>query len=882
MLGNVVRHTALLLLGVPLVACGGLAGTPSTPGDTTRPTVTLTSSAANVTKGGDIVLSADAQDAGGIAKVVFYDKGKKLGEDTAAPYTFTVGATATLSGQHIYTAQAFDKAGLNMMSNPVAVTVNIADTSVGELLTNGTFQTDANPWWTAGVPAPTVQNGEACLNVANPGTNTYDVIFGQSGVGLTQGASYSVSFTARADVPTAFKVLLQLDAAPYTAYFEQQIGDVSTTAKAYNFSFTMQNPDDAKAVMQFQLGGQKATRVCLSNVSVRGPKFGAGVGGAAVDDRATVRVNQVGYLPTAPKLATIAHDSAVPLDWNVLDQSGKVLASGKTKIFGADAASGEHVHQADFSGVTAPGDGDVLEVAGLRSHPFRISKDIYATLKYDALAYFYHNRSGIPIEAQYVGDAKWARPAGHVNVAPNQGDAGVTCFHGADAKGNLWPGCDYTLNAQGGWYDAGDQGKYVVNGGVAAWTLLNEYEWNARRGGVQAFADGKLRIPERANGQNDLLDEARWEMDFLMAMQVPDGKTLQLPVGDQSGHVSALKFSPVDASGMAHHKLHDVAWTGLPLRPDQDPQPRFLYPPSTAATLNLAATAAQCARVFRGVNDAYAQKCLESAQRAWAAARRNPAVYAYDVNVGGGGYADTDVSDEFYWAAAELYATTGQSAYLDALKGSPLYLKATKGDLSHDLAWPELTTAGTITLALAPNQLPAADVATAKNNLIAAANAYVQDVSKEGYGLPFSSKDYPWGSNSNVLNRGLVLGTAYGFTGNLTYLNAALEGMNYLLGRNPMDKSYVSGYGARPLTNPHHRFWAHELDASFPLSPAGALSGGPNSDPSDPIASKLAGKCAPQTCYVDDTGAYSVNEVAINWNAPLAWVAAFLDQAANK
>ena len=105
--------------------------------------------------------------------------------------------------------------------------------------------------------------------------------------------------------------------------------------------------------------------------------------------------------------------------------------------------------------------------------------------------------------------------------------------------------------------------------------------------------------------------------------------------------------------------------------------------------------------------------------------------------------------------------------------------------------------------------------------------------------------------------------------------------MNYVLGRNPLDKSYVSGYGERPLQNPHHRFWAHQANATFPSPPPGVLSGGPNSGLQDPYvqAAGLAG-CAPQKCYVDNIEAWSANEEAINWNAPLAWVAAFLDEKA--
>ncbi|MEF2277262.1 glycoside hydrolase family 9 protein [Deinococcus sp. YIM 134068] len=845
-------------------------------GDVTPPTITLAVSSKSVTARGSLTLSATATDASGIARVVFYDRGRWVGEDTTAPYTLTVAATSALSGEHVYTAQAHDRRGRHAMSGRATVAVSIAEASAAELLRDSRFGQGASAWWTVGGPALTTSGDQACLQIGTPGEQPWDVLLGQSGLPLERGGTYTLSFTARAAEPTALTVMVQGARPPYPAHFSRQVTNVGSVPRTHSFTFLKTGGSDPAASLQFKLGGQKATRVCLSGLSLR--RTLTGPGASPPDDRATVRVNQVGYLPGAPKVAAVAHDSPVPLGWVLRGTEGKVVASGFTRVFGADAASGDFVHRADFTGFRRPGDGYVLEVAGLPSHPFRIAADLYARLKYDALAYFYHNRSGVPIEARHVGDAKWARPAGHAGTPTNGEDRKVGCFAGRDGQGNVWPGCGYTLDVVGGWYDAGDHGKYVVNGGLSAWTLMNLYETTDRSARTKTFPDGRLRIPENANGRNDLLDEARWEMDFLMKMQVPDGQRLALPVGDQSGNLSRLRLTPANASGMAHHKLHGVRWTDLPSRPDQDRQTRFLYPPSTAATLNLAASAAQCARVFARIDGAYARRCLQSARRAWNAAVRVPNVYAYDNFEGGGAYDDTDLRDEFYWAAAELYTTTGERGYLQVLRASPLFRNMTRRGADEDLAWREVTAAGTVTLALVPNGLPATDVARARTSVVTAANRYAAQVGETGYPLPFSSGRYPWGSNSNLMNRALVLGLAHHFTRNTRYRNAALEAMNYVLGRNPLDQSYISGYGERPLTNPHHRFWAQQLDGSFPPPPPGALSGGPNSDPADPTALLLRGRCAPQTCYLDDIGTSSMNEVAINWNAPLAWVATFLDQ----
>ncbi|WP_295813822.1 glycoside hydrolase family 9 protein [uncultured Deinococcus sp.] len=864
---------ALALISTGLLLCACAAGQPQQP-PPAAPSVTLSADASSVTASGDLKLQATVSGSGTVARVVFYDRGRKIGQDATAPYDLTLRADPEQNGVHAYSAQAVTTTGVSGISAPLPVSVQIADTRTVDLLTNGSFGAGQDPWWTSGGLGVAVAGGEACLNITQPGANPYDVIFGQGGVGLTQGATYTLTFTARADQATGFKTLLQFDGAPYTSYFAADV-EVSPTPKTYTYTFTMKETSDPKATFQFQVGARLATKVCLSAISLKGPVYGSVGTPTTTPDLALVRVNQTGYLPAKPKRATVPFESDKPLPWTLYSGARTKVGSGMTTVFGQDAASGEYVHQADFSAVTTPGTGYVLDVAGFTSHPFDIGTDVYSTLKTDALGYFYQARSGIPIEAQYVADPKLARPAGHAGAAPNQGDTAVTCFTGTDVRGNVWPGCGYTLNAAKGWYDAGDHGKYVVNSGVSVWTLLDLAERDARTN--VSNADGTLKIPERANGKSDLLDEVRWNLDFMLAMQVPDGQTLNLPRGDQSASLGALTLTPTPAGGLVHHKLTDVAWTGLPLRPDQDPQRRAVYYPTTAATLNLAATAAQCARVYRTVDPAYSATCLTAATRAWNAARATPDVYAYDLYVGGGPYNDTTVDDEFYWAAAELYVTTGDAQYLAFLKASPLYLQA---PVDRELAWMELTAAGTITLATAPSGLPAADVQQAQQNLITAAKRYRSDVATQGYHLPFRGATADWGSNSGILNRSVVMALAYDFTKDASYQDAVLEGMNYLLGRNPMDKSYISGYGERPLQNPHHRFWAHSLDAALPAPPRGVVSGGPNSVSfSDPVAAKLKGKCTGLTCYIDDIGAYTMNEVTINWNAPLAWVASFVQQS---
>ena len=590
-----------------------------------------------------------------------------------------------------------------------------------------------------------------------------------------------------------------------------------------------------------------------------------GAAAAQTEPVAPIRLNQIGLLPVGPKRAIAPNPSTRPLPWRLLDSAGAVVLEGETRVAGNDAASGEHVHIADFSGFTGTGDGFRVALGEAQSRPFRIAGGLYERLPFDALAYFYHNRSGIAIEARFAGGERWARPAGHPRER-------VTCFAGADLHGNRWPGCRYRLDASRGWYDAGDHGKYVVNGGIALWTLLNAYERQRHLGRPALFTDGSASIPEAGNGVPDILDEARWQLDFMLAMQVPQGTRMRVPVGLRRAGPN-LAFTEIDASGMAHHKLADERWTSLPLAPHEDRETRFLYPPATGATLNLAATAAQCARVWRETDPAFSARCLAAAERAYAAARRNPEVLAVGDFAGSGGYGDAEVGDEFYWAAAELFATTGNADYERALRDSPHF----RTPAVSEAGWPRTATLGTMTLALVPNRLAGADVAALRSQIVRAADGFVEDVGREGYRIPFSAPGYAWGSNSNILNRSMVLALAHDFTGDRHYRDAVIDGMDYLLGRNPLDRSFVSGYGARSMMNPHHRFWAASLDPRFPPPPPGAISGGPNNTSmSDDVARTMRGTCAPMTCWRDDVHAFSQNEVAVNWNAPLVWVAAWL------
>lgn len=568
-----------------------------------------------------------------------------------------------------------------------------------------------------------------------------------------------------------------------------------------------------------------------------------------LDKLPLVRVNQVGYFPAGPKLAVVVTDEASPLEWDILDAAGKKVASGKTIPMGKDLSSGDPIHHVDFTSFRKAGTGYTLVVGKATSFPFDIAPDVYAGLRKDAMAYFYQSRIGIPLTAENAG-AAWARPAFFVSdesIKP----ADYPVFPAKD-----YAELPYTLNAGKGWMDAGDYGKYIVNGGITLWTLLNAYERNPR-----LFPDGSLKIPENANGVPDILDETRWELEFFLGMQVPDGQK--------------------DA-GMVHHKLHEKQWLPLPYKAPERTDDRYAMKVSTAATLNFAAATAQAARLYAGFDKAFADRCLAASEKAWNAALKNPArLFYYVSDDGGGDYDDVKVADEFFWASCELWLTTGKPEYRDYLEKAiaSKEFDSVMSSPNGPMYWGSTAGLGMLSLMTKKSVLDAGALKTVRADLMAGADRYLSQIKDEGYRAPFF--EYEWGSNSSVLNKAIVLAYAYDLTGDRKYRDAVASCMDYILGRNAVSKSFVSGYGEYPMFYPHHRWWADDESAGFPAPPPGVLSGGVNEKASDEATAFLVKKVARAKRYADDARSYSTNEVAINWNAPLVWTTTWLDSTMN-
>jgi endoglucanase len=333
--------------------------------------------------------------------------------------------------------------------------------------------------------------------------------------------------------------------------------------------------------------------------------------------RPQVRVNQLGYLPGRPKQATLISDAQDPVPFAIRDRDGVVVYTGFSRPWSVrpETTSGRNVHVLDFTGLTMQGAGFQIESADQSGHPFEVTNSVYNRLRADALGFFYVMRSGTPILDSVAPG--YGRPAGHAGQPPNRGDSAVPAWTGVEAR-RLYPGwrCKGTFDVSGGWYDAGDYGKYVTSGGIAVWQLLSTLDLLRR-------SDSSLPIREFA----DLIRrECRWQLDWLMRMQVPPGDPL-----------SGVGFPPC-----ARHAV--VADAGLGPRGPADP--------------------------------AYMRKLLQTARTAYQAARRHPHLIAPDdhARFGGGPYADDELRDDFYWASVELWLTTDEEFYRQEVLSSAVHV----------------------------------------------------------------------------------------------------------------------------------------------------------------------------------------------------------------
>ena len=558
-----------------------------------------------------------------------------------------------------------------------------------------------------------------------------------------------------------------------------------------------------------------------------------------------VRYNHVGYTPVSPKVFLLAAEPAcVPGKgfapaFEVVSQSGSVVYTAAMSGQKVCDYTDEFIWKGDFSPVREPGRYKVRVTEGEKvlseSHLFEVSEGIAPELLRLTLKSFYFQRSGVELPADKAG--KWARPAAHLDDCIE--------FHPSMNREGTW-------NAHGGWYDAGDYGKYIVNGGVSLATLLLAAEFTEKKMAAPGICFPANRSMDLPLFRKNLLDEIRFELEFFLRMQDTDGGVF-------------FKVSPVHWDGFV-----------TPTQSDES-QKRQILGKSTTSTLNFAGALAQAHRVFESVDSAFAQQCLRAAIRAYAWAVENPDVTYPHNTEGSGGYGDDRYDDEFFWARAMLFREVcdGVKFCTDCERGADCKLSPSSGNLrdlllrdmekcppSLGLDWRDTQNLGWIALALQSRDLDLQ--VRARNTLKVVADEIVRLAGEDAYGLAL--RRFIWGSNGDIANHALTLFLVNSWSPSSTYVDCAKRMLDFIFGKNPVERCFVSGAAWSSPKFLHHRI-CHSDGIDEPIP--GLVAGGINADRQDMHRFPHYPGAQPGFSYTDERVSFASNETAINWNAPL-------------
>ncbi len=519
-----------------------------------------------------------------------------------------------------------------------------------------------------------------------------------------------------------------------------------------------------------------------------------------------IRLNSLGYLPAAQKKATIIAKCS---NFTVKDASkNKTVYSGKVTGPFTQKDVSQTAWLADFSKLNKPGK-YYLEVPGVgRSIDFEIGDKVYDFAFYTAMRAFYLWRCGTEVNAIYNG-SRFYHAACHTN------DACLDFISDPNSQGQ-------TRDATGGWHDAGDYNKYVVNAGVTVGAMFLAWEQFGDK-----LKNINLDIPDTAPGYPDYLKELKWEIDWLLKMQYPDG------------------------SGKVSHKVSTLRFGGF-IMPEDENEDRYFTDYSTAATADFVAMTAMAARNFKPYDEKYAQKCLNAAKRSYDFLTANRENKMADQSAFRTGSYPTNDLDDRLWASAEMWETTGDANYLRAFEwGSNAF--EDKIDFFWD--WGSVKNLAMFTYLLSKREGKRDGlVEDIQRDLIRTADGLVRERDKDIYGRCIGGK-YKWGCNGTVARECLTLQVANRISPNPEYVETALDSISHLFGRNYYCRSYVTGLGYKPPMNPHDR-----------------RSGGDNVR--DPWPGYVVGGGHSATDWQDIEADARTNEIAINWQAALVYALA--------
>jgi len=534
-------------------------------------------------------------------------------------------------------------------------------------------------------------------------------------------------------------------------------------------------------------------------------------------------LSQIGFEPRSGKFAILPRQADGKFrqgEWKLVSGTGKSkkeLAKGQLpapRYWNAIADSAQPIA---LPSQLPEGTYRLVQGKDRLSPDFEVRAGRDANLLKLGMKAFYHNRASTATDSVFAG--KWARAAGHPDTLVER--------HSSTGQTG-------TLSAPKGWYDAGDYGKYIVNSGITCWLLLDLYE-----SAPTVFDTLKWGIP--AGPAPELLREIKWNLDWMLAMQDSDGGVYH--------KLTTLRFDPFE-------------------RADQDHGDRYVVMKTTAASLDFTLVMAKAARIWQARDTAFAQACLAAAKRAWAWSTANPdSLYAQPADVRTGQYGDKQVSDERFAAAAELALATSDSALFRPFREQI----PRRGTVS---SWQDVGALGLFTLLSHPTFF-VVEQSPARAVLMDSAGKLRERVQRNGYATPIDSADFVWGSNAVECMQGVHLLHAFEATGDSSFLEGAEAALDYVLGRNPLDSSLVTGVGIRPPRHPHHRPSASDsVDMPVPgFLVGGAHAGGQDIGPNPWQLKDYRVPGKPALDWVDDTKSYASNEVAINWNAALVHLA---------
>jgi len=559
-----------------------------------------------------------------------------------------------------------------------------------------------------------------------------------------------------------------------------------------------------------------------------------------------VYVDQVGYTPTEEKWVAVAGPAA---GFNVLRVSNNALVFSGSLVLrrAADPASGDDVYAGDFTALATPGIYRIHVPGVGYSAPFLIGAAVYDDLYRDLLKGLFYERCGYAITAPYGG--------AYTHDACHDEDGGIASYDWATTGGA--PG-GYR-NTIGGWHDAGDYGKYMTNNAYAVGILLQAYEQFPPR-----YAHDDAGIPESGNGVPDILDEARWSLEWMLEMQLANGSVL---------HRDAVKDFSAE------------------VLPENDTETRYYTGVSSDATAHHAAAMALAARVFAPFDAGFAAACSTSATAAWAWLVANPGrvpvggfVNLYDHH--SATYVGGDDLGHRVWAAAEIYRLNGTASaksYLDAHWGSA----AAFDGVWYPDGWAAAQNMGAFTYRDTPGataSVVSGNWWSIENSTLSSCAGWSARVDGDGYACAAATDgtfgDYYWGFTGVLLRYAWTLLQAYRYSGDPAYEEAAREQIHYILGRNPVGKVFVTGLGTNPVLHSHGA-WnlaAGYVDVDDALCHPVPfwLVGGTNAQGNGSI-SPYMGKCYEDIADPDyyNAGNWTLNETSINIQAAFIVLAGY-------